>query len=283
MKKILAAALSAALLLTVGLTGCGQANKDAKYEILSESLANEEYVIGFRKTDTALKEEVNKVLSEMKADGSLGEISTKWFGSDVTTVPANYQKAEATDDSLQKVLDKGQLVLGLDDSFPPMGYRDENNDIVGYDIDVATEVCKRLGVELVLQPISWTAKEKEINSGNIDCIWNGFSINPERQEQLCLSMPFQHIDLRLIFIYHIINSRGDGSLSVKRNIIRIGAHICIIKIDIIIANKPASVSTFHYQTVILYGFFGILLCKGRINIRVLFHYLNMFRQAFVLV
>ena len=55
---------------------------------------------------------------------------------------------------------------------------------------MATEVCKRLGVELVLQPISWTAKEKEINSGNIDCIWNGFSINPERQEQLCLSMPY---------------------------------------------------------------------------------------------
>ncbi len=61
---------------------------------------------------------------------------------------------------------------------------------MGYDIDVATEVCKRLGVELVLQPISWSAKEKEINSGNIDCIWNGFSINPERAEQLNLSMPY---------------------------------------------------------------------------------------------
>lgn len=190
MKKILAAALSAALLLTVGLTGCGQANKDAKYEILSESLANEEYVIGFRKTDTALKEEVNKVLSEMKADGSLGEISTKWFGSDVTTVPANYQKAEATDDSLQKVLDKGQLVLGLDDSFPPMGYRDDDQNIVGFDIDVAEKVCEKLGVTLKPQPIKWSSKEVELDTGNVDCLWNGFTKSDERDEKMNLSVPY---------------------------------------------------------------------------------------------
>ena len=190
MKKILAAALSAALLLTVGLTGCGQANKDAKYEILSESLANEEYVIGFRKTDTALKEEVNKVLSEMKADGSLGEISTKWFGSDVTTVPANYQKAEATDDSLQKVLDKGQLVLGLDDSFPPMGYRDDDQNIVGFDIDVAGKVCEKLGVTLKPQPIKWSSKEVELDTGNVDCLWNGFTKSDERDEKMNLSVPY---------------------------------------------------------------------------------------------
>lgn len=102
MKKILAAALSAVLLMTVGLAGCGQANKDAKYVILDEPLADEEYVIGFRKTDVALKEEVNKILSDLKVDGSLGEISTKWFGSDVTTVSETYEKAETTDDSLQK-------------------------------------------------------------------------------------------------------------------------------------------------------------------------------------
>lgn len=74
---------------------------------------------------------------------------------DATTTAA----AAGSDDSLNYVKDKGTLVLGLDDSFPPMGYRDENNNIVGYDIDLATEVCKRLGVELTLQPIDWTAKE----------------------------------------------------------------------------------------------------------------------------
>ena len=98
--------------------------------------------------------------------------------------------ADATDDSLQKILDKGQLIMGLDDSFPPMGYRDENGEIVGFDVDVAREVCNRLGVELVLQPISWDAKVLELNGGNIDCIWNGFTITAELQEQLTFSVPY---------------------------------------------------------------------------------------------
>ena len=190
MKKILAAALSAVLLMTVGLAGCGQANKDAKYVILDEPLADEEYVIGFRKTDVALKEEVNKILSDLKVDGSLGEISTKWFGSDVTTVSETYEKAETTDDSLQKIKDKGELVLGLDDSFPPMGYRDEDQNIVGFDVDVATKVCEKLGVELKLQPIKWSSKEVELDTGNVDCLWNGFTKNDEREEAMSLSVPY---------------------------------------------------------------------------------------------
>lgn len=96
----------------------------------------------------------------------------------------------ASDDSLQKILDKGQLIMGLDDSFPPMGYRDENGEIVGFDVDVAREVCNRLGVELVLQPISWDAKVLELNGGNIDCIWNGFTITDELKEQLTFSKPY---------------------------------------------------------------------------------------------
>ncbi|MDR3147019.1 MAG: transporter substrate-binding domain-containing protein, partial [Treponema sp.] len=63
----------------------------------------------------------------------------------------------AVDNSLNSILSKKKLVLGLDDSFPPMGYRNENNEIVGYDVDLAKEVARRLGVELVLQPIDWNA------------------------------------------------------------------------------------------------------------------------------
>lgn len=92
--------------------------------------------------------------------------------------------------SLERIQEKGTFILGLDDSFPPMGYRNENNEIVGFDIDLAKEVCSRLGVELVIQPISWSANEKELNSYNIDCIWNGMSITDERKAAMCLSMPY---------------------------------------------------------------------------------------------
>ncbi|GHT56400.1 amino acid ABC transporter solute-binding protein [Spirochaetia bacterium] len=94
------------------------------------------------------------------------------------------------DQSLQKILDKKVLVLGLDDSFPPMGFRSETNEIVGYDIDLAKEVARRLGVSLKPQPIDWNAKEQELNTGEIDCIWNGFTITDERKQALTFTLPY---------------------------------------------------------------------------------------------
>ena len=103
---------------------------------------------------------------------------------------ADASGSETQLNSLEKVKQAGKLILGLDDSFPPMGYRDDNDEIVGYDIDLAKEVASRMGVELVLQPIDWDYKESELNDGNIDCIWNGMSIDDERREKLNLSEPY---------------------------------------------------------------------------------------------
>lgn len=100
------------------------------------------------------------------------------------------KKETSSDNSLKTVMDKKVFVLGLDDSFPPMGFRNENNEIVGYDIDLAKEVAKRMGVELVLQPIDWNAKEQELNTGKIDCIWNGFTITPERELAMTFTKPY---------------------------------------------------------------------------------------------
>ena len=108
----------------------------------------------------------------------------------VSTVFAQGAAEEAGDQSLEKIKAKGVFVLGLDDSFPPMGYRDENNEIVGFDIDLAKEVCKGLGVELKCQPIDWSAKEQELATGQIDCIWNGFTKTEEREKSMTLSIPY---------------------------------------------------------------------------------------------
>ncbi len=95
------------------------------------------------------------------------------------------------DDSWEKIQEKGELVMGLDDSFPPMGFR-EDGEIVGFDVDVAKEVCSRLGIELKLQPINWDNKMHELNSGNIDCIWNGFTINEERKKEVLFTEPYMN-------------------------------------------------------------------------------------------
>ena len=190
MKRVIAAAV-AAVMAALLLAGCSGGKKNVEYVVLDESLSDEQYAIGFRKADQALRDEVQKILCEMKKDGKLAEITTKWFGKDTSIVPESIPDSTATDDSLQKVKDKKVFVLGLDDSFPPMGYRDvDSGDIIGYDIDLAKEVCSRMGVELKLQPIDWNYKEAELNEGTIDCIWNGMSIDAERQEKMCLSEPY---------------------------------------------------------------------------------------------
>lgn len=90
------------------------------------------------------------------------------------------------------------FVLGLDASFPPMGFTDAKGDIVGFDIDVAAEVCARLGWELKCQPIEWDAKEFELSSKNIDCIWNGFTMTDERKAALLFSDPYMENDQVII-------------------------------------------------------------------------------------
>ena len=104
--------------------------------------------------------------------------------------PAETEAPAEEDTSLQEVMDNGYIVLGLDDTFAPMGFRDENNEIVGFDVDLAKEVAQRLGVELRLQPIEWDSKVLELQSGNIDMIWNGLTITEERKENINFSKPY---------------------------------------------------------------------------------------------
>lgn len=110
--------------------------------------------------------------------------------NDVVSDGSEDDQTENGDNSLQKVLDAHQFVLGLDATFKPMGYTDEKDEIVGFDIDMAEEMCARLGVDLVKQPINWDTKEQDLNVGKIDCIWNGMSINASRKKEMNLSEPY---------------------------------------------------------------------------------------------
>ncbi len=155
------------------------------FKVLDDSLAAEDYGIGFKKDNTELHDKVVAALGAMQADGTTAQISEKWFGKDIFVNNFEAPAEPIVPDTTGK-----KLVVGLDDSFPPMGFRDENNEIVGFDIDLAKEVGKRIGYEVVLQPIDWASKELELDTGNIDCIWNAFTITPERQETMLMTAPY---------------------------------------------------------------------------------------------
>lgn len=90
----------------------------------------------------------------------------------------------------EKGKEKNYLVLGLDDTFVPMGFKDDKGEITGFDVDLAKEVGKRIGKEIKFQPIDWSMKETELNSKNIDLIWNGYTITEERKEKVAFSKPY---------------------------------------------------------------------------------------------
>ena len=107
------------------------------------------------------------------------------------------REAAVKDNSLQKVLETGRFVLGLDADFPPMSFVDDEGELIGFDVDMAREVCKRLGVKLVRRAIDWDAKEEELDSGAIDGI-GSMSVTPESAIGMNLSEPY--VKETLIFV-----------------------------------------------------------------------------------
>lgn len=90
--------------------------------------------------------------------------------------------------------DEDLLVIGVDDKFAPMGFRDEDNELVGFDIDYARAAAEYMGVEVKFQPIDWKTKENELSSDRIDLIWNGYTITPEREEKVDFTKPYLEND-----------------------------------------------------------------------------------------
>ncbi len=83
-----------------------------------------------------------------------------------------------------------KIVIGLDDNFPPMGFRNEKNELVGFDISMAKEATRRLGIEADFKPIDWSAKEAELNGKRVDMLWNGLTITEERKKNIAFTSPY---------------------------------------------------------------------------------------------
>lgn len=98
--------------------------------------------------------------------------------------------AFAGDGSWNQVKTAGKLVVGLDDSFPPMGYRDAGGKLTGFDIDAAEEVAKRLGIKIEWQPTAWDGVIHSLNARKFDAIWNGMTITDERAQQVAFTKPY---------------------------------------------------------------------------------------------
>ncbi|MCD2492430.1 amino acid ABC transporter substrate-binding protein [Lacrimispora sp. NSJ-141] len=158
MKKLMVLLMTTALIVA-SLAGCG--GKDAK-ETTSA-----------KKTTEAAKDETTKA-----ADN--GE-----------------SKAEEKTTAAEEGSESGTFTVGFDQDFPPMGFVGDDGEFTGFDLELAAEVAKRLGLEIKYQPITWDFKDMELNSGTIDCIWNGFTMNG-REDEYTWSEPY--LDNKQVFV-----------------------------------------------------------------------------------
>ena len=92
-----------------------------------------------------------------------------------------------------------KIVVGLDDEYPPMGFKNDKNEIIGFDVDLAKAAAKKLGREVEFKAIDWNSKEAELKSGRIDVLWNGLDITDERKQNMLFSDPYMD-NRQVVFI-----------------------------------------------------------------------------------
>ncbi len=130
---------------------------------------------------------------------------TACSGSSADTESTDSQETEAAEEtadaeetaSAETTEERTTFTVGFDAEYPPYGYMDENGEYVGFDLDLAQAVCDLRGWELIKTPINWDTKDMELNSGNIDCIWNGFTMNG-REGEYTFSVPY--VDNRQVIV-----------------------------------------------------------------------------------
>ena len=160
-----------AICMDIGVANYEIESRGDKFMMLEERLSSEEYGIGFKKGNTELRDKVQATLLDMLADGTFDEIAEKWGLEESICLTADDEVQEET------AADDNTFVVGFDAEFPPYGYKNDDGEYVGFDLDLAQEVCDRNGWILKKQPIEWNSKDMELNSGSISCIWNGFTMN----------------------------------------------------------------------------------------------------------
>lgn len=151
-----------------------------KLMILDDPFAEEAYAIAYEKDDAELGEALDKALTELKADGTLDEITSHWIGDNADHRPymAN-PKIERT----------GTLVVATNAGFPP--YEDwEEECIVGIDVDMMQAVCDKLGKELVMEDMEFDAIIPAVSSGKTDAAAAGMTITEERMEQVAFTQSY---------------------------------------------------------------------------------------------
>lgn len=153
-----------------------------------QDFSPEEYGIAFRKGSDIVPA-VNAAIAELMNDGTMDKIAADYKLDALLIKDGKSFDDAVTEGDLAYIKDKGELTIGIT-LFAPMNYEDENQELIGFETAFAEAVCAKLGVDANFVEINWNSKEIELNSKNIDCIWNGMTITEERATNMSISVPY---------------------------------------------------------------------------------------------
>lgn len=139
----------------------------------------------------------------------MGALAGCGSSSETTTEETNTETS-AEDTATADESTRTTFTVGFDAEYPPYGYKNEAGEYVGFDLDLAQEVCDRNGWELIKQPIDWGSKDMELNSGTVDCLWNGFTMTG-RESEYTFSEPY--VDNSIVFVV-----RQDSDIQTKEDL-----------------------------------------------------------------
>lgn len=143
----------------------------------TEELTSEKYGVGCRK-GSDLAAYINSVFAESYADGTMQEIATTYGVQESLLEQSADDFVPGEDSDVAYIQDKGSLIVGMTD-FEPMDYKDDKGEWIGFDADMAKLVAEKLGVEVQFVEIDWDNKIMELDSKNIDVVWNGMTLTDE--------------------------------------------------------------------------------------------------------
>lgn len=187
---------------------------------------------------------INKLLKKLAIVGVVAILGTSLVacGGNSATNKSSDSKSEGS------TLDKDELVIGLDDTFVPMGFKDDSGELVGFDVDLAKAVGEKLNKKIKFQAIDWSMKESELKSGNIDLIWNGYSINDERKEKVDFSKPYLNNT-------QVIVTLADSPINTKADLAgkKVGAQDQSTAVDAVENDKDNIMSKFDGGNLVTFA------------------------------
>ena len=161
-------------MLLLGISGCGQEQQSSKYTVV-ETFYQEEFSVAFRQGDK-ICDVVTAALQVLAAEGKVSEISHQWFREDITTLEGDAQAlANLGYEAEQRI-----FIMGLDPYSPPMSFIGDDGEYAGFDVELASAVCEKLGWEIKYQSINPEDADIELSSGNVDAAWGGMSFSIEK-------------------------------------------------------------------------------------------------------